>query len=124
MADVHHEYAVVDVETTGVYFRKNRVVSVAVARCDASGVILDEWYSLVNPGCPMDATHIHGITDEAVADAPHFDAIADELLGLLGGAVLIGHHVCHPRPPRDLVPRRWRSPPQRAAHPRVHRCGR
>ena len=93
MADLLHEYAVIDVETTGVYFRKNRVVSVAVARCDAAGVILDEWYSLVNPDCPMDATHIHGITDEAVADAPHFGAITDELLALLGGAVLIGHNV-------------------------------
>jgi len=93
MADALHEYAVIDVETTGVYFRKNRVVSVAVAHCDGAGVILDEWYSLVNPECPMDATHIHGITDEAVADAPHFGAITDELLGLLGGAVLIGHNV-------------------------------
>jgi len=93
MADALHEYAVVDVETTGVYFRKDRVVSVAVARCNAAGTILDEWYSLVNPECPMDATHIHGITDAAVVDAPHFGAIADELLGLLGGAVLVGHNV-------------------------------
>ena len=88
-----HEFAVVDVETTGLYSKRDRVVSVAVARCDASGHPLEQWYSLVNPGCPMGASEIHGITDAAVAHAPSFEHIADELLAQLGGAVLVGHNV-------------------------------
>src|SRR5664280_1214261 len=88
-----HEFAVVDVETTGLYCKRDRVVSVAVARCDASGHPLEQWYSLVNPGCPMGASEIHGITDVAVAHAPSFEHIADELLAQLGGAVLVGHNM-------------------------------
>ncbi|MGD0312904.1 MAG: hypothetical protein ABSC90_10625 [Acidimicrobiales bacterium] len=42
-----HEFAVV--ETTGLYWRRDRVVSVAVARCDEQGRPLEQWYSLVNP---------------------------------------------------------------------------
>jgi|GEM_PF-701022 len=88
-----HEFTVVDVETTGLYWRKDRVVSVAVARCDGAGQPLDQWYTLVNPGCPMGASEIHGLTDATVVDAPRFEDIADELLALLAGAVLVGHNV-------------------------------
>ena len=88
-----HEYAVVDVETTGLYWRRDRVVSVAVARCDAAGRPITQWYSLVNPGCPMGASEIHGLTDDMVATAPRFEEIADELLVQLGGAVLVGHNI-------------------------------
>jgi DNA polymerase III epsilon subunit-like protein/BRCT domain type II-containing protein len=88
-----HEFAVVDVETTGLYWRRDRVVSVAVARCGADGHPVEQWYSLVNPGCPMGASEIHGLTDASVAHAPSFEHIADELLSQLGGAVLVGHNV-------------------------------
>jgi len=88
-----HEFAVVDVETTGLYWRRDRVVSVAVARCNADGHPIEQWYSLVNPGCPMKASEIHGLTDVSVAHAPSFEHIADELLAQLGGAVLVGHNV-------------------------------
>jgi DNA polymerase-3 subunit epsilon len=88
-----HEFVVVDVETTGLYWRRDRVVSVAVARCDGNGLPLSQWYSLVNPGCPMGASEIHGLTDASVAHAPSFEHVADELLGQLGGAVLVGHNV-------------------------------
>ena len=88
-----HEFAVVDVETTGLYWRRDRVVSVAVARCNAGGQPVEQWYSLVNPGCPMGASEIHGLTDVSVAHAPSFEHIADELLAQLGGAVLVGHNV-------------------------------
>jgi DNA polymerase-3 subunit epsilon len=96
MADVMlgaHDFVVVDVETTGLYWRRDRVVSVAVARCDKTGRPVDQWYSLVNPECPMGASEIHGLTDQSVAHAPRFEDIADELLAQLGGAVLIGHNV-------------------------------
>jgi len=35
---------------------------------------------------------VHGISDEDVADAPAFAAIAAELLGLLAGAVFVAHN--------------------------------
>lgn len=41
----------------------------------------------------MRATEIHGLTDASVAHAPSFEHVADELLGQLGGAVLVGHNV-------------------------------
>ena len=93
LASASHEFAVVDVETTGLDRRKDRVVSVAVARCDAAGHLIERWYSLINPGCPMGASEIHGLTDEAVANAPSFEDIADDLLLQLGGAILVGHNI-------------------------------
>ena len=53
----------------------------------------EQWYSLVNSGCPMGASEIHGITDAAVAHAPSGEHIVVELLAQLGGAVLVGHNV-------------------------------
>jgi DNA polymerase-3 subunit epsilon len=88
-----HEYTVVDVETTGLYWRSDRIVAVAAARCDDAGHLIDRWSTLVNPQRPVAATEIHGLTDEALCLAPTFGAIADELLHLLGGTVVVGHNV-------------------------------
>jgi DNA polymerase III epsilon subunit-like protein len=48
-------YAVVDVETTGLDPDTDRIVEVAVVRCDAAGRIVSEWSSLVQP----DARFLH-----------------------------------------------------------------
>jgi hypothetical protein len=71
---------ILDTETTGLH-DEARIVDIAVVAMDGR-VLLD---TLVNPGepIPAEATRIHGITDEMVADAPTFG----EILGALGRAV-------------------------------------
>lgn len=62
--------ACIDVETTGVG-DDARVVDVAAVRFEG-GLPVARFTSLVNPGVPIpgDATAVHGITDDMVADAP------------------------------------------------------
>ncbi|WP_031522996.1 DEDDh family exonuclease [Streptomyces sp. NRRL F-5123] len=84
-------YAVVDVETTGLG-RDDRIVSAAVYRLDARGDVQDHWYSPVNPQRDPGPVWIHGLTAAALADAPLFPEVADELAERLAGRVLVAHN--------------------------------
>jgi len=86
--------AYVDVETTGLSpQRGDRVCEVAILRCQG-GQVLDAVQQLVNPQRPMGAGAyaVHGISDEMLRDAPTFDAVANDVLELFHGAVLVGHN--------------------------------
>ena len=86
--------AYVDVETTGLsLYAGDRVCEVAVLRCQG-GRVLDALQQLVDPQRPMGAGAyaVHGISDEMLRGAPTFDGIADDVLELLDGAVLVGHN--------------------------------
>ncbi|MFF3766590.1 DEDDh family exonuclease [Streptomyces sp. NPDC001922] len=84
-------YAVVDVETTGLA-RDDRIVSAAVYRLDARGDVEDHWYTTVNPERDPGPVWIHGLTSEALADAPLFPEIADTLSERLADRVLVAHN--------------------------------
>jgi DNA polymerase-3 subunit epsilon len=83
-----HPIALLDVETTGVDARADRVVEVAVV-VEKSGEIVSRRSWLVNPGRPIaaEATKIHGITNEAVAKAPTFADIAVEITATIGATI-------------------------------------
>jgi len=87
-------YAVFDCETTGTTPRVDEIVSLAVARLDAEGVETNRFARLVRPSRPIpsEATAVHGISDEDVADAPRFAEIAPELFAFLDGAVFVAHN--------------------------------
>ena len=87
-------YAVFDCETTGTNTAADEIVSLALIRLDPDGVEVARYATLVRPSRPIpaEATAVHGISDEDVADAPAFAAIAAELLGLLAGAVFVAHN--------------------------------
>lgn len=85
-------YAVIDVETTGLSPRSDRVVEVGVVLLDSHGKPEHEWVSRINPRRPVGATHIHGITDADVAQAPVFEAVVPHLAGLLHGRALVAHN--------------------------------
>lgn len=86
-------FAVVDVETTGLSPRSDRVVSIGVVLLDPRGRQVGEWSTLVNPQGPVGATHIHGIRDSDVVGAPVFGALVEPLVALLRGRVLAGHNI-------------------------------
>jgi DNA polymerase III epsilon subunit family exonuclease len=87
-------YAVFDCETTGVVPGMDEIVAFAVVRLDSHGVETTRYALLVRPlaPIPVEASSIHGITDEDVADAPRFAEIAFELRELLAGAVFVAHN--------------------------------
>src|SRR5690606_1167318 len=92
--EVNGMYAVIDVETTGLYpGGHDRVVEVAVVHLDNRGAVEDRWCTLVNPGRDLGAQHIHGIRTADVLDAPTFDEIAGRLARLLRGRSPVAHHL-------------------------------
>ncbi len=85
--------AVLDFETTGLTAGADRVIEVSVVRVDPGQeprLVLD---TLVNPHRRVSATEIHGITDADVKNAPDFQEIAGELLGVLEGCVVAAYNV-------------------------------
>lgn len=83
-----------DIETTGGSHLYDRITEIALVRIQ-NGEIVDTWQSLINPGkpIPITITHLTGITDEMVKDAPTFADIAPELYQYLEGVPLAAHNV-------------------------------
>lgn len=87
-------YAVIDLETTGLRpGRHDKVVEVAVVQLDATGTVMREWCTLVNPDRDLGPQHIHGIQTAEILDAPTFGQIAGHLAQLLAGRVVVAHNL-------------------------------
>ena len=86
--------AVVDLETTGVDPRHDRIVEVGVLKV-APDCGPFRYRRLVHPGIPIPpaAQAVHGIADEDVAEKPRFRAIAPRLARLLADADLAGFNI-------------------------------
>ncbi|MDD7385202.1 MAG: 3'-5' exonuclease [Actinomycetaceae bacterium] len=86
-------YSVVDLETTGLSFLKgDRILEIGLVHVDPDGTIGHTWQTLVNPERTVAATEIHGITDDAVADAPVFADVADFFAQQLDSTVFVAHN--------------------------------
>lgn len=88
------DYVVFDVETTGLKPYSQRIIEIAAIRF--RGGREDEVFStLVQPdrALPAQIVSLTRITDDLLADAPRFDAIAAPLLAFLGDDLIIGHNV-------------------------------
>lgn len=87
-------YVMLDLETTGGHVVHDRITEIAAVRVE-DGVVVERWSTLVNPGVriPPFIQNLTGISDAMVADAPTFEAVADKLMALLEGAVLVAHNV-------------------------------
>ncbi len=83
----------VDLETTGGNAAHHRITEVGIVRM-ASGVVVEEWSSLVNPECRIPAyiEAFTGITNDMVADAPRFADIAALVLEKLRAPVFVAHN--------------------------------
>ena len=85
--------AFVDIETTGTRPTRDRITEIAVIPVDR-GVVGEPFQSLVDPGVPIPPTitRLTGISDPMVEGAPVFARLADDLLGLLDGRLLVAHN--------------------------------
>jgi len=85
-------FAVVDVETTGVY-NSDRVVEIGVVTLSSDGAIVDEWDTLINPLRDVGPTYLHQVTASMVSAAPTFSEVNAALAERLDGAVLVAHNL-------------------------------
>lgn len=87
--------AVIDLETTGLSAKFDRVVELSIFRVDPNESDRPKWMldTLINPRRPVAATEIHGITDQDVRNAPTFAEIAADVRESVSGCVVASYNV-------------------------------
>ncbi len=92
MGDYAYDWALVDVETSGLVARRDRVLSVAVITIGPDGEQTGEFSTLLNPGCDPGPVEVHGLTVERLQGAPTFGQVAGRLGAMLQDRVLVAHN--------------------------------
>ncbi|WP_431780480.1 TerD family protein [Streptomyces chumphonensis] len=92
MGDYAYDWALVDVETSGLTARRDRVLSVAVITVGPDGEQTGEFSTLLNPGCDPGPLEVHGLTVERLQGAPTFDQVAGRIGSMLQDRVLVAHN--------------------------------
>ena len=84
-------FIVFDVETPNRYNNRMSAIGIDVIE---DGVIVNEYYSLVNPEQPFDYfnTRLTGISEETVAGAPTFPELWGEIEPLMSSGLLVAHN--------------------------------
>lgn len=85
-------FAFLDLEMTGLRVGEDRVVEVCIERV-RGGAVEDRLETVVHPGERRGAEHVHGISEQELANAPAMAAIADRIAGLLRGAIAVAHGI-------------------------------
>lgn len=82
---------VLDIESTGLSPRKDRIIELAAVKVLPDGSEIEQCW-LLNPTVPIPAetTQIHGITDEIVRNCPTFADKAEEIFAFFDGCDLSG----------------------------------
>jgi DNA polymerase-3 subunit epsilon len=87
------DVAFVDLETTGTTPTGDRITEIGIVRV-SGGELVDEWSSLVDPGCPIpeDIQALTGITNAMVRGAPRFAELVREVRARLAGRLFVAHN--------------------------------
>ncbi|MCS7004563.1 MAG: 3'-5' exonuclease [Cytophagales bacterium] len=83
-----------DLETTGVNVITDRIVEIAIIKVMPNNERIT-YHQLINPTIPIppEATLIHGIRDQDVADKPTFREVAKTIYQFLEGCDLAGYNM-------------------------------
>lgn len=87
-------YAIIDIETTGLNARTERITEIAIYIHDGQKII-DEFSSLINPEkkIPFQITALTGINNKMVNNAPRFCEIAKTIVEITQNKTIVGHNV-------------------------------
>ena len=94
MASSQKRFAIVDIETTGGMYYRDRIIEIAIVLSDGMRII-DQFDTLLDPvrSIPREITRITGINDEMVQGKPKFYEVAKEVVEWTEGAVFVAHNV-------------------------------
>lgn len=92
MREYAFDWALVDVETSGLRPCQHRVLSIAVITINPDGQCTGEFATLLNPGCTPGPVHVHGLTAERLRGAPTFEQVACRIEAMLQGRVMVAHN--------------------------------
>ena len=82
---------VIDVETTG-FGKSDRICQLGATHMQNRNLVR-KYGQLVNPGRPIENSHIHNITDEMVADKASFQDFAPSIIEFLEDCDLAGFNI-------------------------------
>lgn len=84
---------VLDTETTGLDYTRERIIEFAAVRLE-NGKIKDEYQTLINPQQHIrkSSMAIHGITEEMVKDAPTEAEVMPAILEFIGDHPIVAHN--------------------------------
>lgn len=86
-------FAVIDVETTSLSpIRGGRIVEIAIVHLDVDGALTGSWSSIIDPQGAVGSTSTHGLDGQAVADAPLFSDLLDEVAHRLSDRIVVAHN--------------------------------
>ncbi len=85
---------VLDTETTGIEVDRDRVVEIGMVELVDRRLTGNVLHLLVNPerAIPLEASEIHGITDDVVAAAAPFRDIVDQVCSFAGDSIVMAHN--------------------------------
>ena len=88
------EFSVLDVETTGLSARNNRVIEIGIIKVKELKIV-DKFSTLINPGCdiPYFITQFTGIANSDVEYSPSFYDTAEEIEDFIGNSIISGHNL-------------------------------
>ncbi|MCW8806436.1 MAG: exonuclease domain-containing protein, partial [Ignavibacteriaceae bacterium] len=88
------EFSVLDVETTGLSARNNRVIEIGIVKVKNLKVV-DKYTTLINPGCdiPYFITQFTGISNKDVAHSPSFSDTVETIEEFIGNSIISGHNL-------------------------------
>lgn len=86
-------FAVIDVETTGLSPKHERLTEIAIIIIE-DGKVVDEFSSLLNPEkkIPYRITQLTGINNQMVQEAPHFFEIAKQVVQMTENCTFVAHN--------------------------------
>lgn len=85
-------FASIDLETTGLNLEKDEIVAIGIVPINGLTILASQsFYSLVKSRkSTLKAMKIHGISDEALENAPSFEEISAKVYEMLKDRILIG----------------------------------
>ena len=91
--DIETTYCVLDLETTGLSFRTEKITEVGIMKIK-NGKVIDTFETFVNPEKPIPykVVEVTKITDDMVKDAPKIDEVFPKILEFVGDSVLVAHN--------------------------------
>ncbi len=86
-------YCVLDLETTGLSFRTEKITEVGIMKI-RNGEVLEEFECFVNPEKPIPpkVVEVTNITDDMVKDAETIDKVMPKILEFVGDSILVAHN--------------------------------
>ena len=87
-------YSIVDIETTGLSPKREKITEIAIYVHDGEKVV-DEFSTLLNPEVeiPYRITQLTGISNKMVEESPKFYEVAKRIVEMTEGTTIVGHNV-------------------------------